>query len=507
MDNFPKKPNDWPRNQRECEIENIFNIAEKFQKDPTIQNKELLIELTTFDSANKNYNVGVNRFTEFESALINKLFFKFKVYGFEHGISYLYQLIWTAADLAKLDCIINHKSIGEVGYKGLIPQLQFYFLTVLSFKYEKNRMFADELCYQIDNLRLTNLFSPIELTSIFVNVLYDISNKDENIWFQPLNFSRDEIKKLFSKVSELIKNSKESPNERPLSSVLRMTMANLILKSRNNYEFTKVYKCISERVLESSLKNEELWMRKKSGLNDKREGKTFKEIFSTRKWIKYDWAKKLSFSFERNSYTCSFSKEEPSNDMKKAYGNLVIGFKSDAVSQRITTNYKCGEIIKFSQVIEYDVIYNKNQFKDEMNFLFQIIDLFNITNEEKLDFLNNIIDYWKLSVKDSKWSSENERRYEVMHFDEYEYINLTIEKGFMKNKSLMIIYPDFLIGTSKYKGIIKNNCLEKTRFNSTKDFLFCNDCFNHSYEWDSINNKKCDNCLSTNVIITKRIDS
>ena len=37
----------------------------------------------------------------------------------------------------------------------------------------------------------------------------------------------------------------------------------------------------------------------------------------------------------------------------------------------------------FSMVTAYDVLYDKDELKKEMNYLFSIIDLFSMTNEEK----------------------------------------------------------------------------------------------------------------------------
>lgn len=41
--------------------------------------------------------------------------------------------------------------------------------------------------------------------------------------------------------------------------------------------------------------------------------------------------------------------------------------------------------------------------------MFGVIDMFNMSDAEKKKFLEEIMQYWILSVKDAKWSGERER--------------------------------------------------------------------------------------------------
>ena len=46
-----------------------------------------------------------------------------------------------------------------------------------------------------------------------------------------------------------------------------------------------------------------------------------------------------------------------------------------------------------------------------MEYLFDVINMFDMNDAEKKQFLQEILQYWILSVKDYKWHEEKERRY------------------------------------------------------------------------------------------------
>ena len=75
-----------------------------------------------------------------------------------------------------------------------------------------------------------------------------------------------------------------------------MTISNWILRARNNYDHPSIFKCLTNVASYGSVSNKEIWMQSVAYLNDKREGKTIKELFANRQWIKYDWAKKLNLT-------------------------------------------------------------------------------------------------------------------------------------------------------------------------------------------------------------------
>lgn len=84
------------------------------------------------------------------------------------------------------------------------------------------------------------------------------------------------------------------------------------------------------------------------------------------------------------------------------------------------------------QVIAFDVMYDTDKAKEDLNFLMEIIDILCDDEQGKHDFLEHIMQYWILSVKDSKWSGEKERRYVLFLYDEYDYIELEFDDTFLK---------------------------------------------------------------------------
>ena len=416
--------------------------------------------------------------------------------NFQYGINYIYNLLWSTANLVKMCNMFPYDKIQvEKCYPGLFPQLQYFFLASYYYMYEKKRSFCDELINTIEIIELTNHFSPEQIATMLNNVLYDLSGKCTNHWFNEFNFNRDELLKLFTKSSGLMKKASLNQKDSPHKGILCMAISNFVLRSRNDYDFSNVYKCIKKEVADMSFGNGELWMKKRSHLNDKREGKVMREVFSNRKWIKYDWAKSMKFTYERESFTCSFSREIPNEKMKKEYGEYVYGYHNDTIGPSITTLIKCKNTAKFSQYIFYDVLYSRDEFRNEMNYLFSIIDSFTISDEDKRFFLEQIIDYWKLTIKDKRWEYEKERRYEIIHFNEYEYTECTITDELLKNKAPLLSYPDFIVGENYLKPFLMIRAKEKATFQSIGEYpVICKKCLYRYFPFGK--DSKCPICGS-----------
>ena len=69
------KPSDWPVNDREAMLENIYNAAEEFKNNPGYKAKELVLSLVSEHDLNQRSYIGEHRVTEFEVQLINILYF------------------------------------------------------------------------------------------------------------------------------------------------------------------------------------------------------------------------------------------------------------------------------------------------------------------------------------------------------------------------------------------------------------------------------------------------
>ena len=87
-----EKPENWPANAKECELENIYISLKKFIKDPSYKNKEVLVALADNYDLNQESLLGLYRYSEYEVTMINFLFIHatamncnvLKAYLYEH---------------------------------------------------------------------------------------------------------------------------------------------------------------------------------------------------------------------------------------------------------------------------------------------------------------------------------------------------------------------------------------------------------------------------------------
>lgn len=436
--------------------------------------------------------------------------------------SYLYELVGETARLQKnmayMSEVINEKEgIGIAAYEqGLMLQLKLYYFAYLKFTVEKNKSFSEQLISVVeDSMNLSKTAEEIDtITNSYVNLLNDISymhgNLRDGIW----KFERDELKKLFTLEARLIELNKQSPVVRPLKGVLMTQLSNFILKSRNNYNEDYICKYISEDVARESIKNHEIWMRKTQDLNDEREQKVIPELFEDSSWIKVNWAKDIDFTATRTYYVSSFSKSYDNPDMQEDYGKCVYGYKGDRLVELLAPigihhlKRKDNADVRLplkttrpflSQVIAFDVLYDRDAAKQELNFLMDVIDKFKMSNQDKKKFLEGILQYWILSVKDSEWEKERERRYVLFIYLEYDYKEMEIDDGWLKLKTSFFLLPDFILGNNPSKIEIRRQIDGKRKGTSMKDYIFCKNCLSRDYDAIIANVNKCPICGSTNI--------
>lgn len=165
--------------------------------------------------------------------------------------------------------------------------------------------------------------------------------------------------------------------------------------------------------------------------------------------------------------------------MKKRYGSCVFGYKSDRIANILSPIYEInGHNPMFDQVFCFDIIYDEQEAKDELNLVCQILDLFNLSEKDKTLFFENLLKYWYFSFKDKKWEYEKERRYELFYFDYKNYMDLCIQDGFLKQKTTLYLYPDFLLTNNEkihHKTGLRR--MEKLNNVSNNNFLFLQKMF------------------------------
>ena len=155
----------------------------------------------------------------------------------------------------------------------------------------------------------------------------------------------------------------------------------------------------------------------------------------------------------------------------------------------------------------YDILYSRDVLKSELCFLQSLIDKFNISSKDKILLLSHLYPYWFLSLKDSKWEYEQERRYEIKMFpDSYSYIDSTFDKGFLKTKTSLFLYPDFINKDHSMHEAIEIERNRKLKCLALKDFVYCRDCLQSDFDSDVFEKETehiCSVCGSKNTFIMR----
>lgn len=517
------KPDDWPANEIEWALERIQIQLDRFKEKPSYKNKEVLIALVSDYDLNQRSACGLLRTTDYEVACINSLYIGASILQIYALKTYLYELIEWKTRMQKIaswfpECNID---IHIEAFEYLIPQLKLCYFVYQKFTVEKEKTFAEQLIDVVENVvsysreKLTieeYRESVSNITRAYINLLNDISYfrclKRTRIWA----FDREEILQLFELAAKLVPINGDSPVVRPLKGVLMTCISNFVLKSRNDYNEDYIYKYLSPEVAVKSVQNHQIWMSAIEGLNDEREQRVVEELFAEDGWNHYVWATELDFTATRKYYVSSFSKSVNDENMCRNYGSCIYGYKDDRMADllapTIIYHVKDDETIPMiSQVIAFDVIYDREEAKKELSYLCKIIDCFNMNREDKRRFLEEILQYWILSVKDSKWKHERERRYVLFMYDNYQYNEIEISNnGYLKMKTSLFIEPDFILGNNPVKDYIKMMVDDKRKAISTKPYLYCKKCLNRDYDVVAGmgNPESCSICGSKNIMIGNR---
>ena len=374
---------------------------------------------------------------------------------------YLYDLITETTRLHKIMSWCNpvlgvndEEAARIITYeKGLMLPLKLYHFAYQKYTIEKEFSFAEQLISVVNGvLQVSTTEDEVDsITYAYSALLHDISNmhgsKKERIW----EFTREELLELFKLEAKILKINNQSPIMRPTKGVLIMQISNFILKSRHNYNEDYICKYLPKNVAEESVTNHQIWMKKTELLNDKREQKVIPELFQDTSWVKYDWIKDIDFTATRTYYVSCFSKAINSNEMQKDYGQCLYGYKNDRIvdliapigimklKKRNNANDDLPDTIErpyISQVIAFDVLYDETEAKKELEYLFDVINMFAMSDSEKKQFLQEILQYWILSVKDYEWQEEKERRYVIFLYEDYDYKEVEVDDTFLKIKHL-----------------------------------------------------------------------
>ena len=128
--------------------------------------------------------------------------------------------------------------------------------------------------------------------------------------------------------------------------------------------------------------------------------------------------------------------------------------------------------------------------------------MFDLSDKDKKMFLQEILQYWILSVKDSKWETERERRYVIFLYDGYEYVETELDDTFLKVKTSLFITPDFIYGKNPSRSEIMRQLKAKRKALFSKEYLFCEECLMQDRDVMIYSKtEKCPICGSENIRI------
>lgn len=523
------RPEKWPANDREWLLSAVYEALWDYVEDPGCRTKEVLLTLVHNYDANQRFSRGMVRITAYEVALINRLYLMAADLWFCSIKTFLYSLVAQTTRMHRMmsrmysndpEMLATGKPLEVDGYRALIPELGLYEKAYYRFRELREK---EDLCTCIiDCVRIQLALARTEsqkerVVCSFVGMMNDISYQRGVRLDSVIRFSRDELFRLFKYEIELTRQVGQDSRESPLKGVLMTQFSNYILKSRNDYNDKFLLKYVPSEVAEKSIENNEIWMRCIADLNDEREGHVLDGILSEVE-REVGWVKGIDTRPTRLYYVSSFSKAWKSEQMQKEYGECVYGYKGDRLTDLFAPivmqkpEFKGlwkgrSSIPRLSQVVVMDVVYNRESAKRELKYLCSIVDLFDIADAEKRSFLEEILQYWSLSVKDEgKWAHEEERRYVLFLYErsKREFVECKIDKdGWLKLKTTAFLFPDFVLGQSPVRDILRSRANEKRGFAVTNDYLYCHDCFNRDYDAAIRRENRCPICQSRSVELVK----
>ena len=528
-----QKPVNWPCNTRELRLDQVDKAIGDFQKDPNYASRERLVSLSFDYDVNQLGSIGdMSGVSPYEIALVQNIYQA----GFFHNIwSLRIFALRVVAEWVRMDRMVSRlegylKSQGaKVPYKALdwfrYLRLNFQLLYTAIDNYQdaKSTRMADLLIELADDLaKMHNTEHAYDrIAHDFILLIYDLSCTLGSKHDQMFEFTRKEIEKLTEFEATLLKRVKCTPFDGHLKGVLIIQISNFILKSREGYAKGFSCKYISESNARSAIGNGEIWVKKIPLLNDEREGSVVDELMKDNSWIEQDWAKHVNTKPTRVYYVNSFSKSPNNGRASKEYGSCIYGFKGDRLvdllgpmyidSSLIPCDYDGNPIpdgkpcVICSQTVAFDVLYDKAKAKEELQLLINIIDKFQMTEKQKKDFLEEILQYWMYSVKDalSQWEDELERRYVVFTYDNVAYLETSDDDTYHKMKTSIFRCPDFVLGPIPHKDVIQDEISNLRHFVSVREYVLCNDCLNRDYDAAHLQVETCPICGSVNIQLVK----
>ena len=495
-----EKPKDWPVNDRERFLDEVIRSLGAYITHPSYEAKDALVNLACNYDYHQKPMLGMCRVTDYEVMLVNSIYQQAHHYFLGFLTSRLYEII---ADVALMEKLIQmgwsmlpgqepRRFEPIKAYMRLVKPLQLFY-----FGYQEYVCCKDDPLskYLIRNVRYWYECDSLKkhmpaIAMCFSMMLLDLSVMRGTPNEREIHFNRKELAALFAEEAKLIALAGLSPTDHPFLGILNIQISNFILLSRGGYYDGVSYKCIHTEDAKKSWVNGQLWMRKTELLNDDREGACLRELLNELPKMGYGWLRKFDLKPTRRYWVSSFTKRLPTEKFKGDYGRAVYGFKGDRSAELMAPLMKRHWVrsdgndsyddYALSQVVCMDVLYDKAKAKSELKFLCSVVDRFKMSAKEKRSFLEEIMQYWMLSVKDRKWKGENERRYVLFdHFGD-EYLDTEFDEKFLKLKTDLLRTPDFIVSPHPLKAKLFKHIGNKIA-KELSPCMYCEDCLNRDY--------------------------
>ena len=512
IEDIPSKPDGWPAyNLREVKVDRVWQDVREYYNNPNPGARDIMLRDVFCRERAELPSMGKYRISEYEAEMLRRIYRAGCCFNSCTLRMFAYHVVmeWIDDDRYIEDCnkrLPIEKMVVTESKKrriGLPWQLQLFYDTYRECCEDwAQRRFAVilvEVCRRALRQRHTKegLF---KLEHAIVSLLYDISSNLGTDRDSCLAIKREEIKPLIELEADILRKRRRSIMRRPLKGTLMVQLSNLILKSRHNGSPDSVYKYISNDNLAAAVSNKQVWISDVRDLNDKHEGEVAQEIVQSISVGGPSWVKKCALKYKKRFYVGCYSKTLVIGDLNKRYGECVLGYYGDRLVDYLGPIYWHTEKIQtplgiiteaypmFSQVFVLDVVYDKEEAKKELQYLIWCIDKLGSTESQKRRFYNEILQYWKLSFKDriardephEEWFKENERRYVIHYYKEYNYRGAFVDKSDRKWKidTTAVYAPDFLMGNPKteIREHVAKELNERYEYTTLPHYYVCKNC-------------------------------